>query len=186
MCPELAGMGPGLPADPSEKRMNDHLVRGLFALAGSLACLAAIAADRPGASIGQLSWLAGCWESVSGHRHIEEQWMAPRGGTMFGMNRTVAGDRTDEFEFMQIREQDGRLVFTARPSGQRETSFGSIELAGSRVVFENAAHDFPQRIIYQLNDDGSLLARIEGELDGKLKGVDFPMRRAPCAGKGGR
>jgi len=48
------------------------------------------------------------------------------------------------------------------------------------LIFENAAHDFPQRIIYRLNDDGSLLARIEGKRGGELKGVDFPMRRAPC------
>ena len=112
--------------------------------------------------------------------------MAPRGGSMLGMSRTVAGDRTSEFEFMRIREEHGKLVFTARPSGQDEASFASIELTGSGVVFENAAHDFPQRIIYRLNGDGSLLARIEGERRGTFKGVDFPMRRSACAGAPGR
>ena len=30
------------------------------------------------------------------------------------------------------------------------------------ALFENTAHDFPQRIIYRRDADGSLLARIEG------------------------
>jgi hypothetical protein len=35
-------------------------------------------------------------------------------------------------------------------------------------------------VIYRLQEDGSLLARIEGMEDGKARGVDFPMQRAPC------
>jgi hypothetical protein len=36
-------------------------------------------------------WLAGCWAAVSpdGRNAAEEQWMAPRGGLMVGMSRTV-------------------------------------------------------------------------------------------------
>jgi hypothetical protein len=133
-----------------------------------------------------MGWLAGCWERTTGDRRVEEQWMRPGGGTMLGMSRTVAGNTTREFEYMQIREHEGRLVFTARPSGQPEASFGSILLTPSKVVFENPAHDFPQRIIYMRADDGSLLARIEGTEAGKARGVDFPMRRSPCSEGGDR
>lgn len=111
--------------------------------------------------------------------------MKPRGGTMLGMSRTVTGDKTSESEYMQIREQEGRLVFTARPSGQEGASFDSVQFTRSKVVFENAAHDFPQRIIYQRLADGSLLARIEGQREGRLLGVDFPMRRSQCAAEPG-
>lgn len=149
-------------------------------LCGLALCLAGGPPVQQAPLIGQLAWLAGCWESARGERQIEEQWMKPRGGTMLGMSRTVTGDRTSEFEHMQIREQDGRLVYTARPSGQQEASFRSISVAGSEVVFENPAHDFPQRIIYRRLADGSLQARIEGERAGRLQGVDFPMRPAAC------
>jgi len=144
-------------------------------------------AGEPGESpLTKLSWLAGCWERTSGDRHVEEQWMEPRGGMMLGMNRTVAGGRAVEFESMRIQEEGGGLVFTAHPSGQAEASFKSIELTGSKVVFENPAHDFPQRVIYSRQADGSLLARIEGEEGGKARGVDFPMRRASCPKGPGR
>ncbi|MGH8854313.1 MAG: hypothetical protein ACREWI_08545 [Telluria sp.] len=45
-------------------------------------------------------------------------------------------------------------------------------------MFENPAHDFPQRIIYRRVGDTGLHARIEG----KGKGIDFPMRRTACGG----
>ncbi len=110
--------------------------------------------------------------------------MAPDGGTMLGMSRTVAWGVTREFEFMRIEETDGRLVFIARPSGQEGASFPSLLVTADKVVFENTAHDFPQRVIYRLLDDGGLLGRIEGEVDGKLETVDFPMRRSACPGRG--
>ena len=161
--------------------MHQRLAGGLIVLAGALPCLAGTAAERQEPSIARLAWLAGCWEGARADRRIEEQWMGPSGGTMLGMSRTVTGSRTSEFEFMLIREQGGHLVFTARPSGQGEASFASVDLTESSVVFENAAHDFPQRIIYRLNGDGSVAARIEGEQGGRPRGVDFPMRRADCA-----
>ena len=167
-------------------RMTQHFARGLIVVAASFRCLVAFAADQPPPSVTQLSWLAGCWQSTRGDRSIEEQWMAPRGRTMLGMSRTVTGVRTRQFEYMRIEEREGKLVFTARPSGQEEASFRSSEVTPSSAVFENAAHDFPQRIIYRLNGDGSLTARIEGEQAGKLQGVDFSMRRSNCGtGMGG-
>jgi uncharacterized protein DUF6265 len=150
-------------------------------LLGVLVVVANARAGETQASlIGKLGWLAGCWERTNGERLVEEHWMKPRGGTMLGMGRTVVGEKTSEFEHMQIREEAGQLVFTAKPSGQAEASFRSIEVTGTSVVFENQAHDFPQRVIYRRQEDGSLLARIEGEDSGKTKGVDFPMQRVTC------
>ncbi|MCI0567770.1 MAG: DUF6265 family protein [Acidobacteria bacterium] len=160
---------------PGGFRIAGGLVLGmLFAVANSRS------GETQGSLVGKLGWLAGCWERTNGERRVEEQWMKPRGGTMFGMGRTVVGEKTSEFEQMQIREEAGQLVFTAKPSGQEEASFRSIEVTATSVVFENQAHDFPQRVIYRRQEDGSLLARIEGEDNGKARGVDFPMQRVTC------
>ena len=45
--------------------------------------------------------------------------------------------------------------------------------------FENAAHDFPQRIIYR-KTAGGLHARIEGLDKGKPRSEDFPYKRVSC------
>ena len=153
------------------------MMRRLIAAWAGLAALPACAA-----SIGDLDWMAGCWVGGEGDRRVEEQWMAPAGGTMLGMSRTVAGGKTRAYEFMRIEEADGRLVFVARPSGQEGVSFPSLTVSRERVVFENAAHDFPQRVIYVRQNDDGLRGRIEGEADGEVQGVDFPMLRTACPG----
>lgn len=68
----------------------------------------------------------------------------------------------------------------ARPSGQPEASFKLVKAENKEIVFENLQHDFPQRIIYRLQPDGSLFARIEGTSRGKARGSDYRMKRAQC------
>ena len=135
------------------------------------------------ADVSALSWMAGCWRQQSSGRIVDEVWMAPRGDGMLGMSRTVAKDRIVEHEFLQIRVQDGHLVYIARPSRQAEATFSATTAGPREVIFENPAHDFPQRIIYRLQPDGNLAARIEGTEKGQARGIDFPMLRVACAGK---
>jgi hypothetical protein len=47
-------------------------------------------------------------------------------------------------------------------------------------VFENAAHDFPQRVLYRREAADRLVARIEGLRNGQPRGIDFPMQRMAC------
>ena len=99
---------------------------------------------------------------------------------MLGMARTVKGGATKEFEFMQIRATaDHSLEFIAKPSGQAEATFTLLRQSDSETVFENLQHDFPQRIIYRL-EQGKLHARIEGKRNGAIQGIEFPMVRTKC------
>jgi hypothetical protein len=135
------------------------------------------------ADVSALSWMAGCWRQESSGRIVDEVWMAPRGDGMLGMSRTVAKDRIVEHEFLQIRVQEGRLVYIAKPSRQAEATFTAVAASAREVIFENPTHDFPQRIVYRLQSDGNLAARIEGTEKGQARGIDFPMVRVACAGK---
>jgi hypothetical protein len=133
------------------------------------------------ASVNDFAWLAGCWERSGKGREVVEQWMKPGGDLMLGMSRTVANGKASEFEFLQIRQKEnGEIFYVAIPSGQKETWFKLVKYGGNQAVFENLEHDFPQRIIYRLEKDGSLAARIEGTVQGQLKGTNFPYRRIQC------
>jgi len=137
------------------------------------------------APIDDLAWLAGCWASEGREAGSGEQWSAPAGGTMLGTSRTVRGGRTIEWEFLRIREaEDGVLEYVALPSRQAETVFRMTRLAEREVTFENPGHDFPQRIVYRREGLDRLVARIEGSAGGRDRVVEFPMRRASCAGAG--
>src|SRR5688572_9403342 len=99
-----------------------------------------------------LGWMAGCWELSVPQRSmtISEQWMKPAGGTLIGMSRTVRGGKTAAFEFVRIVSGDTGIDYIAKPSSCKdETAFRLLRSSGSEIVFENLAHDFPQRIIYR-------------------------------------
>lgn len=157
----------------------------------TLALAAALAVMLPAAAqpeaLARLAWLAGCWASEKAEPGSVEIWMAPAGGTMLGMSRTVKDGRTLAFEFLQIVAGGEKgLVYVAEPSGQRKTSFVLLRHDEHEVVFENLAHDFPQRVIYRRADGGRLAARIEGLRNGALRGVDFPLRREDCEAQAAR
>jgi hypothetical protein len=131
-------------------------------------------------SIDRVAWLHGCWEQVGAQRIVEEQWMAPRGGSMLGMSRTVRDGKLLEYESVTIREDAGVLVYDARPSGQPPASFRAKDVSNDAVVFENLQHDFPQRVGYRRNGPDQITAWVEGTSNGKPRRTEFPYRRARC------
>lgn len=134
--------------------------------------------------IANAAWLAGCWELRTDRRSVLEMWMPAEGGMMLGSSRTVAGGAARQYEHLRLHADGERLVYTAIPSGQREAAFTSP--AGSPVradslVFENPAHDFPQRLVYRRLGPDSLTVRVEGPgPGGSVRGFDQPMRRVRC------
>jgi hypothetical protein len=145
-----------------------------------LLVLAATASLQSPIGVESLVWLTGCWETKLAQGTVEEHWLAPRGQTMLSLGRTVRDGRTAEYEFVVVAKRDDRLAYEAHPSGQPPAVFLSTEVGETSVVFENAAHDFPQRVGYQQRGPDSLLAWIEGTQDGRLRRIEFPYQRAPC------
>lgn len=151
-------------------------MRGLPILLLVTAALSATIEAEQAKTADQLSWLAGCWKLERPDGFVEEFWLAPAGGAMLGISRTIRNGAMTEHEFVAIRDDAGVLSYVARPSGQAGASFAAVTVSATEAIFENPKHDFPQRIIYRKTDAG-LTARIEGTMDGKTRGVDFPYAR---------
>jgi hypothetical protein len=149
----------------------------------SLACLAApTLASAQAMQSHKLAWLQGCWAMVNQERAVEEQWMAPRGKTMIGTSRTVQGANLVSYEFMMIRQDGDQIAFEVRPSGRAPVIFNASTITDSSVVFENAKHDFPQKIGYRRDGDNAMYAWIEGKRDGETRRAEFPYHQVVCAG----
>jgi hypothetical protein len=106
--------------------------------------------------------------------------MAPAGGMMLGAGRTVVDGTTREYEQVLIREHEGHLVFTAKPSGQTEASFTSTDVTDSSFVVENLSHDFPQRITYTRTGPDAWTARVDGPGPDGPRGFEIRMKRVSC------
>jgi len=125
--------------------------------------------------IAELSWLAGDWQTAPGGRaQIEEHWTGVAGGSMMGVNRTVAGEKTVEFEYLRIEQRADGVYYVAHPKARCPgTDFKLTKSSATEAVFENPQHDFPKRIIYRKTADDSLTASIDGGEGTKVMSFSF-------------
>ncbi len=154
----------------------------LFITAGAALLAARFSVQPAPVSISRLGWMAGCWEQRAGASVTHESWMAPQGGAMIGMSRTVAGGAMRAWEALRIVTDSGRVVYIAQPNGKAPTAFPATITTDTLAVFENLAHDFPQRIAYRRLGVDSIVARISAERAGTTRGMDIPMKRVSCGG----
>ena len=128
-------------------------------------------------TLADISWIAGDWQTAPGGRaQIEEHWTQVAGASMMGMSRTVAGEKTVEFEYLRIEQRADGVYYVAHPKGRCPgTDFKLTRASATEAVFENPQHDFPKRIIYRKGTDDSLTASIDaGE---GSKAMSFAFRR---------
>jgi hypothetical protein len=167
-----AAQGP--PADatsPSSPSKKIFLFLFLFLFAAASA-----AAEGPAARIEQLAFMAGTWGGPAGGAEVEEVWLAPKGGLMLGLGRTVKDGKAIEFEFLRIEQQGETLVYLASPGGKPATPFPLAAIDATSAAFESAL-EFPRRVSYRKNTDGTLTARIEGVRNGKSAAREWTWKR---------
>ncbi len=129
------------------------------------------------ATLADISWIAGDWQTAArGRAQVEEHWTQVAGASMMGMGRTVAGDKTVEFEYLRIEQRADGIYYVAHPKGRCPgTDFKLTRASATEVVFENPQHDFPKRIIYRKGADDSLTATVDGGEGSKA--TSFAFRR---------
>ena len=146
----------------------------------ALMVLVARGAGAAEPDLARLSWLVGCWASDGAEKGSGERWLLI-GEVLIGVSRTIREGKPAEVEHMEIGHlADGKLAFVAHPSGQRAVTFVLRRIRDGEVVFENREHDYPQRIVYALDGDSKLRARIEGTQADAPRVVEFPMTRTNC------
>src|SRR5215469_15138300 len=83
-----------------------------------------LVASASAESIDSLAFMRGCWAFDSKDGHTEEHWIAPSGGTMLGISRTVAQGKTVFTEYAQIREENGAITMQVQIGlAQKATTF---------------------------------------------------------------
>ncbi len=175
---------PTFSASRHHRIQHSRRARGSALLFGLLCCglLPSGALAQGESALEQLGWLSGCWQAEDAEPGSGEFWTSLAGGTLLGIARTVHRGQTVSYEFMQIRrDADGQVVLGAQPSGREETRFQLQALSAGQAVFENPAHDFPQRVIYKRLGGQHMQARIEGLIAGAFQDIVFSFRRQVCA-----
>lgn len=153
----------------------------LFVVLLLLAAPGARAQEPPPPTLEDLSFMAGCWRGEFGEDGvIEEFYTRPAGGLMLGVTRFLRGGRAVQHEFARIREDSAGVGLRPFPGGRPSPARFRLTSAHGRVaVFEAPDHDFPKRIVYRENPDGTHTARVDGG-EGSGEAREWRMEPVAC------
>jgi hypothetical protein len=144
-----------------------------LAITSALAALILAPAAHAGAGdVAKLAWMTGTWRELDGTTVTRETWLAPLDGAMGGVGQTTKPGKPAKFEYMSITDEPAGVTFTAYLKGQDPTPFVLKPGPDGVAVFENLAHDFPQRVIYR-RCGVQLCGAIEGKADGKTISIEW-------------
>ena len=141
----------------------------------AMLAVTALLADAS-ADVAKLEWMAGSWVQEKDGVTVRETWLSPKDGVMGGVGQTNRPGRKPFIEFVKISAEPAGATFTALLPGQPPTPFVLISGKDGEAVFENKAHDFPQRVIYRRCGQ-DLCGRVEGLVGGKLQFEEWRYRR---------
>jgi len=161
--------------------MRGATARLLLALAVLVPEWGARAQEPPRPSLDDLEFMAGCWRGeFGGDGVIEESYMRPAGGLMLGTTRFLRNGRAVEHEFARIVEDSAGVFLRPFPGGSPSPARFRLTAADGRTaVFEAPEHDFPKRIVYRENADGTHTARVDAG-EGSEESREWVMRPVGC------
>ena len=113
---------------------------------------------------------------------VDEMWLAPAGGALVGVSRSVEADSLRSHETMVVRAGPNGLIFEAAPSGQPPGMFLASSVSDTSLTFENLTHDFPQVIRYTRHGADSLFAMISGTVRDRQRTINYAYGRVSCPG----
>ncbi|HYD23016.1 MAG TPA: DUF6265 family protein [Flavipsychrobacter sp.] len=126
----------------------------------------------------RIDWVLGYWEMSSPQGTVTESWIRTNDTVFSGIGKFMdSSGKMLTTEEIIIVLRNGELLYIPTVSEQnngqpvifRETSFSD-----TMIAFENKGHDFPQRIVYVKQNEGSMLAYIEGEVNGEQMKIEYP------------
>lgn len=134
------------------------------------------ACNSDSSKLDKLSWLEGKWQAKVQGNDVIETWSKDNDTSWTGESAFIKDGKTLFTEIMSIRVTDGKMQFISAVSDQNDAEsviFEEIQWENNKIVFENKAHDFPQRVTYKLKQENKMLAFISGEFGGKSQRIDF-------------
>lgn len=125
----------------------------------------------------KLNWLNGTWErtNIKPGQTAEESWQTVAPNELVGKGVTKQGEKVVFEEKLQLLIKNNEIYYIAVVAPSKlPTWFKLTQLTSTGFVCENPDHDFPKRIVYQLNGN-KLLATISGN----GKSIDFHFVKKP-------
>ena len=123
--------------------------------------------------------LLGRWADESRQNDFYEFWELSENG-LTGTGVVMSEGDTVFIEHLGILKREGDWYYSAKTASQNNGEpvyFKSEKANDSLFVFENPEHDFPQKIVYNLQSNGEMLITTSGYESDTLREEKFNMRK---------
>jgi hypothetical protein len=123
-----------------------------------------------------LDKLVGTWRTEKKNGVLYESWQKNSDDQFDGKSFKITNADTIVLERVRLAREGTRIVYAVRVDGEndgKETLFYLREIKGNDYIFEDKEHDFPQRVVYNMQSGNTLHAYIEGEIGGKSKQSEY-------------
>jgi hypothetical protein len=119
---------------------------------------------------------SGLWQTNNSETDIYESWKKIDDSTLYGKSYAMNGPDTMIFENIQLKIEGNNALYIPTVTDQNEGKaipFKMTRSTDTSFTFENAEHDFPQKITYRFIKKDSLVATVEGIVKGELRMEEF-------------
>ncbi|HEY0045697.1 MAG TPA: DUF6265 family protein [Flavobacterium sp.] len=130
--------------------------------------------------LAKAEWLLGDWENLSADGRWSESWVKANDSTYNGQAFFIRENDTLHQEQIVLSQRGLAVNYTPTVKGQngdKPVQFNMTSAEGSKLIFENPAHNYPQKISYLQITKDSLVADISGIQQGKPSAERFAMTK---------
>lgn len=131
-------------------------------------------------SLSQLDWLVGSWLRDNAKSTTIESWQRLSEHTFEGISVRIAKATQDTVfsESLLLAEMGSDIYYLAKvPENAFPIPFKLTSFTKDSVVFENASHDFPQKISYVHKAINEMTVTISGDDNGMTRKISFPFKK---------
>lgn len=125
-------------------------------------------------------WLLGKWETKTAEGRLSENWSKLNDSTLQAVSYFIKAEDTLHFEQILLQQKGEDLLYKASVKGQNNDKaivFTLTSKSPAMLVFENAKHDYPQKISYSLTNKDNIVASISGIQQGKASSERFQLKK---------
>lgn len=123
-----------------------------------------------------LERLVGKWQDVGRDHTFFEQWKLVGDKHLRGKGYVMASSDTVFIERLEIKTKGDELLYRVGLSNKESDELVEFRLTSetaSRIVFENKNHDFPKKIIYEIDDSSTMRVLLTGHEAGQYTEIEF-------------
>ena len=128
--------------------------------------------------LSELDWLIGDWTRKDNNKFYSESWKKQSDQVYLAHGFVLKGPDTIMQEQIRLEQRDSGIFFIPIVKDQNDgkaVTFKLVSTKSGKFIFENKAHDFPQRIIYTQLQPDTLDAWVEGMINGNFRHISFKM-----------